>query len=96
MWTSPDRSRQLALTTAGALATAVLTAGMLWALSGVAEAFHGLQTFRTAGDDRVETAAEVAHEAHPDGATHALVARAGGFADALAAAPLTRNPAAPH
>jgi hypothetical protein len=37
----------------------------------------------------------VARQAHPEGASRALIAGVGGLADALAAAPLTRSPDAP-
>jgi hypothetical protein len=50
-----------------AAAAAAATAGLFAALAGPAHAFHGLETARTAGDDRVETAAEIARQAHPDG-----------------------------
>lgn len=95
MSTPAAHAPRISRRTIRALAVAVVTVGVLWALSGVAGAFHGQQTSRTAGDDRVETAAEVARAAHPDGAANAVIAPAGDFPDALAAAPLTRNPDGP-
>lgn len=77
-----------------AAVTAVVAAAVLWDASP-ARAFHELESPRTAGADRIRTAVAVAHEAHPEGASRALIAHAGGFADALAAAPLTRTPDAP-
>jgi putative cell wall-binding protein len=59
---------------------------LLWSATD-ARAFHGVDTARTGG--------AVAREAHPDGADQAVLARAGDFADALAAAPVTRNPDGP-
>ena len=50
---------------------------------------------RLAGDNRITTAVEVSREAYPDGATTALLAQAGNFPDALAAAPLADDLGAP-
>lgn len=69
-----------------AAAFAVLLA--LAVVATPAGASHDVTPARVAGDDRVETAADVARLSHPDGATNAVVARAGDWPDALAGAPL--------
>lgn len=74
------------------LATAVAFVGLS---AEPADAFHGLTTDRLAGGDRIETAVRVAHAAYPDGADTAVIAQAGDFPDALAAAPLARQRRAP-
>lgn len=50
---------------------------------------------RLAGPGRVETAVEVSERAFPNGATTALIAQAGNFPDALAAAPLAASVGGP-
>ncbi|HAS12835.1 MAG TPA: hypothetical protein DCS55_20355 [Acidimicrobiaceae bacterium] len=50
---------------------------------------------RQAGDDRFQTAAQLALLAHPDGADTVLLATGADFADALAAAPLAAAEGAP-
>lgn len=55
----------------------------------------GYEVTRRAGDDRFETAAELALLAHPDGADTVLLATGADFADALAAAPLAAAEDAP-
>lgn len=80
---------------------AVLVAGLAaavclaWLQAQPADASHGIDVDRLAGDDRVSTAADVAHAAYPEGADTALIAQAGDFPDALAAAPLARQRGAP-
>lgn len=79
----------------------VLVAGLAaavslaWLQAQPADASHGIDVDRLAGDDRIATAAEVAHAAYPEGADTALIAQAGDFPDALAAAPLARQRRAP-
>lgn len=55
----------------------------------------GYDVVRRAGDDRFQTAAELARLAHPDGADTVLLATGADFADALAAAPLAATEGAP-
>lgn len=80
---------------------AVLVAGLAaavflaWLQAQPAGASHGIDVDRLAGDDRIATATEVAHAAYPEGADTALIAQAGDFPDALAAAPLARQRRAP-
>lgn len=95
MW-SPACTQQGARSASAAVAaTVVLAAAVAWGAPDAARALHDLESPRTAGADRIRTAAAVAREAHPEGASRAVIAHAGGFADALAAAPLTRTPDGP-
>lgn len=55
----------------------------------------GYQVVRRAGDNRFQTAAQLALLAHPDGADTVLLATGTDFADALAAAPLAAAEDAP-
>lgn len=53
-----------------------------------AAASHDVTPARIGGEDRFETAAEIALESHPDGASEVLVASGATYPDALAGAPL--------
>lgn len=93
--TVSTHARRRRAISAGVAVAAVVAALVLAGWPPAARAFHGLGRQRTAGPTRVATAAAVARQAHPDGASRALVTAADGFADALAAAPLTRSPDGP-
>lgn len=76
---SPRRRRAIGASIATA---AVGLAGLAVATPAHATADFGLE--RLAGDDRIHTAADIATDTYAAGATHALVARADAFPDALA------------
>ncbi|QBI20824.1 hypothetical protein ER308_15440 [Egibacter rhizosphaerae] len=69
-------------------AIAALGVALLWTSS--AQAADG--TDRLAGDDRFETAIAISQHAFPEGADRLYIARAYGFADALAAGALDDGP----
>lgn len=76
----------------------VVVAVLAFALAVVATpalASHDVIPARVEGPERIATAAAVARLAHPDGASTALLARAGDWPDALAGAPLAGQLDAP-
>lgn len=80
---------------AAGVATAVVATALAWAVGDGARAFHWLETSRPAGADRIRSAVAVPTRRTRRGLSRALIAHAGGFADALAAALLTRTPDGP-
>lgn len=86
------RRRSLAATAA----TALLALALLLALVPTgASAQEDVTPARVAGDDRVDTAAEVAELTYPEGTPVALVARADDYPDAMASAALAGQVDAP-
>lgn len=79
---------------AGVLSAAVVVAAAVAGASPAA-ADHDVQPARFAGDTRFETAADIARFDHPEGSGVALLANGMGFADALAAGPMSRSTVAP-
>lgn len=76
------------------LAIAVMLAATLFTAAPAA-ADHDVTPARLHGDDRFATAAAIAEFDHPNGSGVALLANGMGFADALAASPLSRSTIAP-
>lgn len=76
----------------GLIAFVVLAVASLATTAG---ASHDVTPARVAGEDRVDTAADVARLSHPDGTSTAVIAEAGDWPDALAGAPLASLLAAP-
>lgn len=90
--TSRTRVLPAGPTIPAALAILGMVASLLIAIASPADA----ATFtREAGNDRIQTAIEVSRAAFPGGADVAILADAGGFADALASAPLAGAEGAP-
>jgi len=87
--TAPIRPTLGALLAVGAMLAAVLFT------AAPAAADHDVQPARLEGDTRFATAAAIAAFDHPDGSGVALLANGMGFADALAASPLSRSTIAP-
>lgn len=75
---------------AALLVAALATFAALLPTAPHADADHEVRTERIVGEDRYGTAAEIARLLHPDGAEVAIVANGHRFADALAAAALSR------
>jgi putative cell wall-binding protein len=80
---------------AGAALSAALLAGAVFTGASPASATTTATQDRIAGDDRFETAAEIALEAYPSGTTTAIVATGREYADALAGAALAGLQGAP-
>lgn len=89
--TSSARARS---TISGLLAIAAMLAATLLTAAPAA-ADHEVSPARVEGDTRFATAAAIAELDHPDGSGVALLANGMGFADALAASPLSRSTIAP-
>lgn len=89
--TTPERARS---TISGLLAIAAMLAATLFAAAPAA-AEHDVSPARLEGDTRFATAAEIADFTFPNGSGVALLANGIRFADALAAAPLSRSTDAP-
>lgn len=87
-------SRRAGSTISGLLAIAAMLAATFLAAAPAA-AEHDVQPARLEGDTRFATAAAIAEFDHPDGSGVALLANGMGFADALAASPLSRSTIAP-
>jgi putative cell wall-binding protein len=81
-------------TLSGLLAIAAMVAATFLA-AAPASADHDVSPARLEGENRFATAAEIARFDHPGGSGVALVANGMGFADALAASPLSRSTVAP-
>lgn len=88
----PVRGRSLVATSAAALLALALMLAL--APTGVS-AQESVTPARVAGDDRIDTAAEVALVTYPVGATVALLARADDYPDAMASASLAGQVDAP-
>lgn len=78
-----------------ALLVTMAMGAMLLSMLPAAHADHEVTTARIAGNDRFDTAAHLAELSYPEGTAQAIIARADGFADALAAAPLAALLGAP-
>lgn len=89
--TSTGTSRSALMALVGVVA--MLAATLLTASPAAAE--HDVSPARLEGDTRFATAAAIATFDHPDGSGVAMLANGMGFADALAAAPLSRSTVAP-
>lgn len=89
--TAPRRARSAI---SGLLAIAAMLAAALFAAAPAA-ADHDVAPARLEGDTRFSTAAQIADFTFPDGSGVALLANGTRFADALAAAPLSRSTDAP-
>ncbi|QBI20742.1 hypothetical protein ER308_15010 [Egibacter rhizosphaerae] len=100
-WSSSDEDVptgdvvEIAVTADGHRDATVTEAVEARATTAVEVALDPAGTERIAGGDRVETAAEVALEAHPDGSDTAVVATGAEPADSLAAGPLAAAADAP-